>query len=465
MFSSETYINRRELIKNKLQTGILLFLGNEESAMNYQDNTYPFRQDSTFLYYFGISSPGLAAIIDIDENREIIFGDEMSIDDIVWMGRQETLAEKSKKTGISNIQPYNHVQKYLERAMAKQRPVNFLPPYRPENKIKLGHLFGINLQALTSAVSVPFIKAVVEQRSVKSTEELDKITLAVNTTSEMHLMAMRTARPGMTENDIAALIHAAALAKGGSLAYPVILTVHGEILHNHSRGNIFKDGNLILNDSGFETAMGYCADLTRTFPAGKTFTSKQRDVYNIVANAVNTAATGLKPGKKFLDVHFTACKVLAEGLKELGLMKGNVDDAVAAGAHAMFFQCGTGHMMGLDVHDMEDMGEQYVGYTEMLKKETKLFGLKSLRLGKELEPGFVFTIEPGIYIIPELIDLWRSENKFADFINYSKLEEYRDFGGIRIENNYAITANGYKILGNPLAETVEEIENIRSFAY
>lgn len=465
MFQTSVYVERRAALAEQLKSGLLLFFGNEESPMNYADNTYSFRQDSTFLYYFGIPHPGLVAVIDIDENREIIFGNEMSIDDIVWMGRQQTIQEKTNLVGISKLQPFSEVFTYINQAISKNRKIHFLPPYRADNKIKLAQLLHISVDNLQQAASVPFIKAVAAQRSIKSTLEITEIEKAVNHTIDMHLLAMRKTRPGMKEEEVAALIHGEALRTGGNLAYPIILTINGQILHNHFHGNVMQEGQLVLNDSGMETELGYCGDLTRTFPVGKKFDSRQREVYSIVQSALQRAEAASTPNAKYIDVHFAACKGLAEGMKAMGLMKGDVDEAVAAGAHALFFQCGTGHMMGLDVHDMEDLGEKYVGYNENLKKETELFGLKSLRLGKELEPGYVFTIEPGIYMIPELIDLWKSERRFESFINYDAVEKFKDFSGIRLENNYAMTNDGLQLLGKPLAIEIDEVEEIRNSAY
>lgn len=465
MFSRETYIQRRQQLRTQISSGILLFLGNEESPMNYQDNAYHFRQDSSFLYYFGISDPGLAAIIDLEENMEIVFGDEMSIDDIVWMGRLETLREKCAKGGIDEVLSSATLTNVIENALKKKRIIHFLPPYRGENKIKLMQLLGTPPDRSRELASVEFIKAVVSQRSIKTDEEVTEIEKAVNISADMHLTAMQIARPGLTENAVAAAVHQVALNGGGNISYPIILTVHGEILHNHFHGNVLEDGHMILNDSGAETSMAYCGDLTRTFPAGKSFTQRQKDIYNIVLKAKEEAAALLKPGMRFLDVHIHACRTLVSGLKDLGLMKGDTTEAVAAGAHTMFFQCGLGHMMGMDVHDMEDLGEEYVGYNDSLKKEKKIFGLKSLRLGKELQDGYVLTVEPGVYIIPDLIDLWKAENKYADFINYNLLEQYRDFGGIRIEDNYVITSGSSRLLGKHLAKTVEEVEEIRKAAY
>ncbi len=465
MFQTNVYVERRAALAQQLKSGLLLFFGNDESPMNYADNTYSFRQDSTFLYYFGIAHPGLVAVIDLDENREIIFGNEMSIDDIVWMGRQQTIQEKANLAGVSQLQSANEVFNYIKQAIAKNRAIHFLPPYRADNKIKLSKLLNIGVNNLQESASVPFIKAVAAQRAIKSPLEITEIEKAVNHTIDMHLLAMRNTRPGMKEEEVAAIIHGEALRTGGNLAYPIILTINGQILHNHFHGNVMQEGQLVLNDSGMETALGYCGDLTRTFPVGKKFDSRQREVYSIVQSALQRAEAASTPHAKYIDVHFEACRGLAEGMKAMGLMKGDVDEAVAAGAHALFFQCGTGHMMGLDVHDMEDLGEQYVGYDDTLKKETELFGLKSLRLGRALEPGYVFTIEPGIYMIPELIDLWKAERRFESFINYEAVSQFKDFSGIRLENNYAMTNAGLQLLGKPLAIEIDEVEEIRNSAY
>ena len=461
MFRKEEYSNRRNSLKANFKGGILLFLGNEESPINFFDNTYQFRQDSSFLYYFGISAPKLAAVVDMDEDRTILFGDEMSIDEIVWMGQQQTLQHKANQSGIESVEAAINLSSYLKAAKTKERTIHFLPPYRAESRIKIASLINLAIDSVKEEASLLLIKAVVAQRSIKSATELIELDLASSISADMHLMAMQMAKPGMKESEIAAAIHALALKDGGNLAYPVILTVNGQILHNHNHGNTLKEGDLVLNDSGAETNMGYAGDLTRTFPAGKKFDSRQQEMYSLVLKAYTNAVNALKPGIKYLDVHYTACLTLAEGLKEMGLMKGDMQDAVAEGAHALFFQCGTGHMMGLDVHDMEDLGEQYVGYTDELKKNTTQFGLKSLRLGKELETGHVLTVEPGLYFIPELIEQWKATNKFADFINYNKVEKYKDFGGIRVEDDYVITESSYRKLGKELAISIKDIEEIR----
>ncbi len=462
MFERAIYESRRELLKQRVYSGIILLLGNDENPINYKDNAYPFRQDSTFLYYFGIAAPHLAAVIDIDGDSTTLFGDELSMDDIIWMGRLETLREKAAKTGVTQVLSSDQLSEIIRLAQQQQRPIHFLPPYQPSNQIKLSQLSGIPLTHLAQSASETLIKAAVSQRSIKSNIEIVEIEKAVDTSVDMHLAAMRLARPGMSEHLLAATVQYTAQKVGYTLAYPTILTVRGEVLHNHYHGNTLHDGQLVLNDSGAETPMGYAGDLTRTFPVGKRFTEQQKEVYAIVLHALETATAALKPSVRYLDVHLLSCRALVEGLKSIGLMHGNTDEAVAAGAHTLFFQCGTGHMIGLDVHDMEDLGEQYVGYTDTLKKDTETFGLKSLRLGKELEAGYVLTVEPGLYFIPELIDRWKSENKFSQYINYDQVETFREFGGIRIEDNILITETGYRILGKPLAKTIAEIEEIRA---
>lgn len=459
MFSSHTYTQRRTSLLSAVNSGIMLFMGNEESPMNYADNTYHFRQDSSFLYYFGLNTPGLAAIIDADENKTILFGDELTIDHIVWMGSQPTIRDKAAMVGITDVRPLSALPEYLR---ATKRHVHYLPPYRPDNKIKLSELLGINVREQAANASISMIRAVVEQRAVKEQQEIVEIEKAVNTTVEMHRAAMRFAQPGMRESEVAAMVANIALAEDGNLSFPIIATINGQTLHNHNHGNIIKKGDLFLLDAGAETSMGYAGDMSSTFPISKTFTTRQKEIYQVALNAHMAAVNALKPGIAFKEVHLLAAKTIAQGMKDLGLMKGNIDDAVEAGAHAMFFPCGLGHMMGLDVHDMEDLGEVYVGYEG--KPKSTLFGLKSLRLARPLKPGFVLTIEPGVYFIPDLIDLWKSEKRHEQFLNYNKIEEYRGFGGIRNEEDFVITETGARLLGKPLAKTIEEVEYERTFS-
>lgn len=465
MFSKEIYEKRREILKKNVSSGLLLFIGNTEMPMNFADNTFPFRQDSSFLYYFGISEPGLAAVIDIDNDETIIFGDELSIDAIVWMGRQETIQSKAEKSGVHSRKDFGKLSDYLKTAKNKSQKIHILPPYSAAQRLKLSELIGCSISEVDTYVSESFIKAIVKQRSIKQPEEIEEIEKAVNISNEMHLLAMRMAKPGMKEYQLVSAIEKFAVDNESGFSYPAIMTIRGEILHNHFRMNTLKEGDMVLNDSGVETAMGYAGDLTRTFPAGKKFTSTQREFYNIVLKAFEDSHSIMKPGLNYKEVHRTAALRLVEGLTDLGLLKGNPEEAVANNVHTLFFQCGVGHMMGLDVHDMENLGEQYVGYTQDDPKDTKTFGWKSLRLGRPLEEGFVVTVEPGIYVIPELIDIWKAENKLTDFINYDEVEKYRNFGGIRIEDNFLITKDGFRRLGNGLIKTADEVEELRSQSF
>jgi Xaa-Pro aminopeptidase len=459
MFPVTTYINRRKVLKKAVSKGVLLFFGNGESPMNYADNTYHFRQDSTFLYYFGNDYAGLSAIIDLDEDREIIFGDELTIDDIVWMGRQPALREKCEHAGIRETLPSGALKGYLRDAAAGGRQIHFLPPYRAEHKIKLLDWLNIAPAAQAGAASLEFVKAVVNQRNYKSDEEVEQIEEAVAISVEMHRKAITMARPGMTELEIAAAMNEIAMRHGGQLSFPTIATINGQTLHNHDHGNTLMSGKLMLIDAGAENAMHYAGDLSSTFPVDKKFTERQKTVYQIRYNMHRAAVAALRPGIAFRDVHFIAAKTLVEGFKNLGLMKGDATGAVMAGAHALFFVHGLGHMMGLDVHDMENLGEKWVGYAG--ESRSTQFGLKSLRLARTLETGFVHTIEPGIYFIPELIDRWKAKKQLEQFINYDAVETYKDFGGIRNEEDYLITPTGARRLGPPLPLSAEEMEAAR----
>jgi Xaa-Pro aminopeptidase len=458
MFNKNTYIARRQILKQKVGSGIILFTGNEQSSMNYKDNWYAFRQDSSFLYFSGLDIPDLMLMIDIDNDVDILFGNDATIDDIVWQGLLPTVSELAASAGISQSKNLNALPGHLKNK--RNQPIHYLPPYRPEHYDKLGDLLQLSPREVDAGVSVSLIKAIVSLRSVKSEAEIAEIEKAVNTSNQMQLAAMTFAKAGHTEAEIAAKLQGIAISGGGNISFPIILTTRGETLHIHYTNNIISSGKMVLCDCGAETAMRYPGDLTRTFPVDKTFTQIQRDVYEIVLNAQQSAAAALEPGELYLNVHLLACEKLVDGLKDLGLMKGDSKEAVASNAHTLFFQCGLGHMMGLDIHDMENLGEQYVGYTDTLKK-SKEFGLKSLRLGRALEAGFVLTVEPGLYFIPALMDLWKSDKRHASFINYDKLDHFRSFGGIRIEEDFVITGNGARLLGDPIAKTVKEIEALR----
>lgn len=458
IFSRETYIERRRQLKLLVGSGKLLFLGNEESSMNFKDNWYPFRQDSSFLYFFGLDLPGLAAVIDIDEDIEILYGDDLTAEESVWHGATTPLVDLASVVGIQKVSPLRELGTSLI-GMTKSA-IHFLPPYRPENTLKLAEWLERSVLEIPSLASEAFIKAVVKLRSVKSPGEIQEINKAVTCTAAMHKRVLQEAKPGMKEFEMVGLITGEAIHFGGNLSFTPIITIDGHILHNHNYSQTLTEGKMLLCDFGAETAMHYAGDITRTLPVGPAFTNSQKEMYQIVRDAHQAAIDALRPGVRFKDIHLLACYKLAEGLSAIGLMKGNLDDAVEKGSHALFFPCGLGHMLGLDVHDMEDLGEQYVGYTETLKKSTQ-FGLKSLRLGKELEEGYVLTIEPGIYFNPLLIDQWQAEKKHSDFINYDQLANYRNFGGIRIEDDFVITKTGSELLGEPLEVEISGLEAIR----
>ncbi len=443
---TNTFIRRRKQLKDNLRTGLLLFLGNGEVGMNYADNTYPFRQDSSFLYFFGLDQPGLAAVIDIDEDREIIFGNELTIDDIVWTGKMPTVGERSRLAGITDTRQLTSLKPYLDGARAKGQHIHFLPPYRGDHHVWLWELLGVEPAAQTAMASVDFIKAIVDMRNHKDSEELKMIEESVDISTQMHLTAYRMVRPGMHEAQVAAAVEETAARQGAALAFPTIATVQGQVLHNHGFIHQMQESDIFLLDAGAETRNHYAGDLSSSMPVGQRFTELQEQVYNIHLASFRAAVEKLKPGVPFRDAHIAAATKIAEGMKELGLMKGDPSDAAETGAYAMFFPCGLGHMMGLDVHDMENLGEQYVGYAKGERKSTQ-FGFKSLRLARPLEPGFVFTVEPGIYFIPDLMDKWEAEGMFTDFIRYDRLHAWRNFTGLRNELNYVITETGARQLG------------------
>lgn len=459
MFEKSTYENRRKALKNKGLNGIGLFLGNVDSPMNYLDNTFHFRQDSSFLYFFGLNFQRLAGIVDFDNGKDYLFGDDVDIADIIWMGPQVPLRENAAKVGVENVAGYSKLFEFVSDAAKKGRKVHFLPPYRGENKILLEKLLGISVHQIKENASLQLIKAVIDIRSIKDPEEIAEIEKACATGYKMHITAMRMAKPGVWEQKIAGTIEGIALAGGGMTSFPIILSQNGETLHNHDHSKILKEGNLMLTDAGAESLLHYASDFTRTVPVGGKFTQKQREIYEIVLAANNHGTALTKPGVTYLSVHLAVAEVIATGLKQLGLMKGDVKEAVRNGAHAMFFPHGLGHMMGLDVHDMEDLGQIYVGYDEETRPVDQ-FGTAYLRLGKRLQPGFVITNEPGIYFIPALIEKWKNEKINSEFINFKKVNEYLDFGGIRLEDDILVTETGSKIIGERVPINPDEIEEI-----
>ena len=460
MFETSVYKNRRARLKEKVKSGLVLILGNGEAPANYTDNTYKFRQDSSFLYFFGLNQPGFAGVIDIDSGDEYLFGNDVDMDDIIWMGPQPSVKDMAARAGVSKTAPFARLADCMKTAISQGRRIHFLPPYRFRNMLLLEELLGIRPALVKNYASLELIKAVVDLRSVKEPCEIEEITKACNIGYEMHTAAMRNCKPGDKEQYIAGLIEGIAASYGSMVSFPVILSQNGETLHNHDHSQILQEGRMMLTDAGAEEVSHYCSDFTRTVPVGGKFLTRQKEVYNIVLAANNKAIEIAKPGVTYQYVHLEVCKVLAQGLKDLGLMKGDVNEAVAAGAHALFMPHGLGHMMGLDVHDMEDLGQIYVGYDDETRPIDQ-FGTSSLRMGRRLQEGFVITDEPGCYFIPALIDQWRAQGMHKEFLNYDKIETFKDFGGIRLEDDILIIPGGSRFLGDKRTPiTVEEVEEI-----
>ncbi len=443
----------------QINNGIILLLGNKESPMNYAANTYPFRQDSSFLYFTGIDIPNLVALFDNETGEQILYGNELDMEDIIWMGYHESLVERAGKSGIDKVKTLKQLADDISKAIEQKRKIHFLPPYREEQKLQLSSYLNISFDDVNANYSEELIKAVVALRSVKEEPEVAEIdTTLTEITATMYQKAMKMAIPGIFEYEISGMIQGMALQHGVQMAYPVICSVHGEILHNHYYGNCLQQNQLLLIDAGAESKMHYATDITRTIPVGGKFSNQQKEIYNIVLKAETECISCIQPGIPYKDIHIKASTIIADGLKSIGLMKGNTEDIVSEGAHALFFPHGIGHMLGLDVHDMENLGEKYFGYDNEFER-SKQFGLAYLRMARRLQPGFVVTVEPGIYFIPPLIEKWEAEKQFSGFINYSKVSSFKHFGGIRIEDNVLVTSSAYRILGQPIPKTVEEIEH------
>lgn len=459
MFEAKTYMLRREALRKRIGSGLILLPGNHESSANYPSNTFPFRQDSTFLYFFGLNHPEFAGILDADSGEDTLFGEDYTLDDIIWMGPQPSLAEQAQQVGVTRTAGLAKLAEVLKEAIAAGRRIHYLPPYRGEVTLMLCELLGMQPAALKEKVSVELAKAVVALREIKEPDEIDEIERACTIGTKMHLQVMQMCRPGVVEQEISGAIDGIALQYGAGVSFLSIVSQNGETLHNHNHGNVLEAGRLLLVDAGAETNMNYCSDFTRTIPVNGKFTAKQKAIYDIVLAANSRTFELAKPDLFYWQMHNEASRVIADGLKELGLMQGNMEDAVACGAQALFMPHGLGHQMGLDVHDMENIGEKYVGYDEeAIRSETP--GLSSLRMGKRLKPGMVMTVEPGIYFIPALIDKWEKEGLGKGFINFEKVREYIGFGGIRIEDDMLITPDGNRMLGNRRAPaTTEDIES------
>jgi Xaa-Pro aminopeptidase len=458
VFPKEIYWQRRKMLRTLVGDGVILFPGNEESSMNYRANYYHYRQDSSFLYFFGINRPGFYGVCDVDEQDDTMYGNDFGIDDIIWMGEQPSVKELASSVAVESTGTLQSLQEYLKQCLQKGRKLHILPPYRGDQLITLAGLTGMDVDQVNELVSQQLIDAVVKLRSVKDAHEIAEIEKSVEVAGIMHTTAMKMAYPGNYERELAGAIEGIALAHGGPVSFPVILSMDGQTLHNHYHGNELVEGRMVVCDAGAESAMCYASDITRTYPVGGRFSEQQKEIYNIVLRANTETIQASAPGRTYREVHLLAARIIAGGLKDLGIMKGDVDEAVKAGAHALFFPHGLGHMLGLDVHDMEGLGENHVGYNGDVQRSDQ-FGLAYLRLGRKLEPGFVVTNEPGCYFIPALIDQWKAAKKHEEFINYARVEKFRGFGGVRIEDDVLITDEGSRVLGTPIPKTVEEVED------
>ena len=458
LFSKSTYVERRNELKKLVGSGLIVLFGNNDSPANYPSNTYKFRQDSSFLYYFGLHRNGLVGVIDVDNDREYLVGDEIDIEDIVWYGSVTSVAEMAEMTGVARTAAMRELPAIVESAKAQGEEVLFLPPYRFDNQIQIMDLLGIHPSQQKAAASLKLIAAVVKMRTTKTEEEIAELERAAEIGYEMHTTAMRLCRPGVTEQYIGGMVDGIANAYGCMVSFQTIATQHGEVMHGNPSPAKLEAGRLMLVDAGAETNENYCSDNTRTTPVSGVFTQKQKDIYNIVVECHDHVLEVAKPGVKWWDVHFAVCRIITERLQQLGLMKGDVEESLKAGAHAMFLPHGLGHSMGMDVHDMEGLGQVYVGFDKEVRPSTQ-FGTNALRFGRRLQKGFVVTDEPGIYFIPALIDDWKKNGTNAQFLNFDKIDEYLDCGGIRIDDDVKLTDEGCRFIGSKrIPYHVEDVE-------
>ena len=458
MFEVDIYQKRRQQLIQRIKSGLILLSGNIDSPFNSASNNYRFRQDSSFLYFCGLDQPGFVVVLDVDSGREVLFAQQQSLDDVIWSGSQPTLQRQAEQIGISEAVSIDTLGEFLAAAIATKRTIHYLPTCRAENKILLSNLLVKNIAALEKDTSPELIKAVIALRSIKGQEEIIELDSAADLGYQLHTTAMGMAKEGIFEWQIAGELEAVAARAGRMLSFPPIVTIHGETLHNHQRGNRLQNGDLLLVDSGVESRLHYASDHTRTIPVGGKFNSQQRDIYQIVLSCMARARELIRSAITYRDVHLAVCRTLVEGLRSLGLMQGDIDQAVSTGAHALFMPHGLGHQLGLDVHDMEDLGEDHVGYDDKIKRSTQ-FGISGLRLARELRERFVLTVEPGIYFIPKLIEQWQTEGSHAEFINYTELAKYLNFGGIRLEDDILVTETGNRLLGRPIPLQVDEVES------
>lgn len=459
MFDKDIYIQRRDSLKSNIDGGVVILMGNQESARNYHHNYEHFRQDSTFLYYFGVSAENLVGVVDIDNNTETIYGNDYTIDDIIWMGDQPSVSDLAAGAGVSTTAPLNDLTTYINKAKASGRKIHFLPPYRNAIKLQLEALLDIKASELEKSCSMELVRAVVKDREIKSDVEIAELHRAFNLGYEMHTLAMRMARPGLGERQVAGAIEGVALRGGAGVSFHNIVSHHGQTLHNHSHNNDLEAGRILLVDCGAETVMNYCSDNTRSMPVTGTYTSKQRELYDILTSSFDRAISMTKAGLLNQEVQKETLRVLCNGLHSVGLIKGDATEALESGVMSLFMPHGLGHQLGMDVHDMENFGEDNVGYDAETPR-SKQFGFGSLRMGKRLRPGHVLSIEPGIYFIPKLINKWKEDGINSSFVNFDLIErEYLDFGGMRVEDTVVVTNDGCINLGdNRIPYTSTQIE-------
>ena len=458
MFTADIYSARRAELRRRIGKGIILLPGNVESPFNYPNNTFHFRQDSTFMYFFGHSVPALAGVIDVESGEETLYGDDFTVEDIIWMGPQPTIRNFADEVGVAQSRPMAKLQEDVRRAISLGREVHYLPPYRGETILMMSDLLGIQPSMLHARKSWDLLFAVAQMRECKGEEEIAALEEAFEIGYQMHTAAMRNTRVGRTEHEVAGIVDGMALRYGTGVSFTTILSQHGEVLHNHDHSGTMTDGRLLLCDAGGEHLNGYVSDHTRTFPVNGKFTQKQKDIYNIVLAAHDAAAAALRPDMMYTEYSDAAFRTLIEGLKALDLVRGSVDDAIAAGAAYLFMPHGLGHGIGLDVHDCENIGERSFSFAEV-EERAKQSACCITRQWWRLQPGTVLSNEPGIYFVPDLIDKYKAEGKCQGIVNYDKLEEYRDFGGIRLEDDMIVTATGSMQIGSKqIPITVEDVE-------
>ncbi|MFC3532083.1 aminopeptidase P N-terminal domain-containing protein [Vogesella facilis] len=457
MFQPDIYLQRRQRLAALLPDSLLLLLGNVDSPMNYRDNIFPFVQDSSFRYFFGLNEPGLAGVIDTASGEATLFGNDPEVADIVWTGELPTLAERAARAKVGRSQPYAALADVLAAAQAAGRAVHYLQPYRGESVLELARLLRCEPATARAGYSAALTRAVVSLREIKGEEEIAEMEAALRITRDMHLAAMRAAKPGVVEHAVVGEMEGIVRRHDLQLAYPSIFSRRGEVLHNHHHDQLLQAGDLVVNDTGANSAAGYASDITRTIPVGGKFSPRQRELYDTVLAMQQAAIDAVRPGVPYLDIHKLAAKVMVQRMSALGFFHGDADEIVNSGAYAIAFPHGLGHQIGMDVHDMEGLGEDLVGYGDGSERSA-LFGLGYLRLGKPLKAGMVITVEPGIYFIPALIDAWQAEGRHAGLIDYARFNQYRDFGGIRIEDDVLVTSTGSRVLGDPIARTADEVE-------